>query len=103
MTCFGSAVKGVSQGRWLLVGALVVWMSHLLASDAFADCLINGSGVVCVEVTNSYTAAPSTNVSSLTYSWLITNDTAGTVFLGNTNSASVQVLSATNGAFSIQC
>ncbi len=71
--------------------------------NAFGDCIINGPGGTCALATNTYTATPATNVSSLTYSWLITNDTAATVFLGNTNSASVQVLSATNGAFLLQC
>jgi len=93
----------VARGRTLLRVCAVLLAGQLLQVNAFGDCIINGSGATCALATNTFTAIPATNVSSLTYSWLITNDTAATVFLGNTNSASVQVLSATNGAFLLQC
>src|SRR5438552_15015089 len=103
MSLSGSFVRAVVRGRRLLLIWVFLVVGHLLQVNAFGDCTINGPGAICALATNTYTATPATNVSSLTYLWLISNDTAATVFLGNTNSASVQVLSATNGAFSLQC
>src|SRR5437764_4253634 len=103
MSLSGSFARAVARGRRLLPVCMFLLAAQLLQVNAFGDCIINGPGGTCALATNTYTAIPATNVSSLTYSWLITNDTAATVFVGNTNSASVQVLSATNGAFLLQC
>ena len=103
MSLSGSFARAVSRGRSLLRVWMFLLAGHLVQVNAFGDCIINGSGANCALATNTYTAIPATNVSSLNYSWLITNDTAATVFLSNTNSASVQVLSATDGAFLLQC
>src|SRR5437660_790085 len=103
MSLSGSFVRAVARGRRLLPVGVFLLAARLLQVSAFGDCIINGPGGTCALATNTYTATPATNVSSLIYSWVITNDTAATVFLGAANSASVQVLSSTNGAFSLQC
>src|SRR2546428_12517892 len=93
MSLSGSFARAVDRGNRLLPVGVFLLAAQLLQVNAFGDCIINGPGGTCALATNTYTATPATNVSSLTYSWVITNDTAATVFLGNTNSASVQVLS----------
>ena len=103
MSLSGSFARAVARGRRLLSVCMFLLAAELLQVNAFGDCIINGPSGTCALATNTYTATPATNVSSLTYSWALTNDTAATVFLGNTNSASVQVLSVTNGAFLLQC
>ena len=89
------------MGR-LLTCALVILLCHLLAVDASADCLIDGPAAVCNGTTNTFNAPAPTNTTT-SYSWTISDDTAGTIFLSGTNLPSVQILSATNGAFSLQC
>src|SRR5260221_4100902 len=103
MSLSGSFARAVARGRGVLRVGVFSVAGHLVHVNAFGDCIINGPPATCLSTTNTYTATPATNVSSFAYLWIITNDTAATVFLGNTNSASVQVLSATNGSFSLQC
>src|ERR1041385_7942841 len=103
MTYSSSFVEGVNRIGRLLVGALAIFLGHLVVVDAFADCLIDGPGAACIGTTNTFNASPAPTHSTMTYSWAISNDTASTAFLSGTNLPSVQVLSATNGAFSLQC
>src|SRR5438270_10368781 len=99
MSLFGLFARAVAKGRRLLPVCVFLLAVQLLQVNAFGGCIINGPGATCAFTTNTYTVAPTTNVSSPTYSWVITDDTAGTLFYSNTNSASVQVVTATNGSF----
>src|SRR2546427_31595 len=84
--------RAVSSGHRLLRVGLLLLAAQVLSLNALAECVINGPASGCAGTTNTYSAIPGITNANPAYSWLITNDTTGAVFLGDTNSSSVQIL-----------
>lgn len=69
--------------------------------DCLAGCFATAPNPICPVNTATYAVVPP--VAATSFTWTLTSDTAGTSFVGATNTDTVQVVSATPGSFSIQC
>src|SRR5258706_21982 len=82
-------------------GVLTLFIFCALAQDGLAGCFSAAPDSICIGATNTYSVVPP--VSATSYTWTLTSDTAGTTFVGVTNTDTIQLVAAAGGSFSIQC
>src|SRR5258708_660865 len=103
MTLSGFFSRVVSGRRRLPLIAMMLLAASAVPVKNQADCLIYCPCEIFSRGTNTYIASSGAIPSNITFAWSLSNITASAVFLTGTNSASIQILSATNGAFALQC
>src|ERR1044072_861564 len=101
MTLSGLFSEAVSCGHRAILLSLFA-LTGSLPFSSNAACLIEGLSQRTAGTTKTYfVSSRFESVSS--YQWAISNNTAQASLIGATNSDSVQVSTATNGAFDLYC